>query len=278
MPLTVNVCIACYKNDPFLKEAIRSCVQQTYPVEVCVYHDNEGIGTGEAFNRAIAMAKGDIIVLLCSDDLFADKHVISDIVAQFDNPEIGHVSRWYHQFVENDRRPVRAWRCENILELANNPSGMAFRKTVLSLEKGLTNRIFVEVAQLVHDVINDGWGYSILRYDTVSVRIHNSISRTPGYYAKRWTSSPVEEWAILGWQSTDFTSLIQIRTNFTWGATLVEVMNFWAINPWNLLRPAFWFFAIVALLTPPALLYRIPEWYRASWGRWTTREVKRYEK
>lgn len=32
--------------------------------------DKEGVGTGEAFNRAIALAKGDVIILMCADDVF----------------------------------------------------------------------------------------------------------------------------------------------------------------------------------------------------------------
>lgn len=286
----VSVCIACYKNDPFLKEALSSIEMQTYKdIETCIYYDNEGVGTGEAFNRAIAMAKGDIIVLLCSDDLFTDKNVISDIVAQFDNPEIGHVSRWYHQFVDYEKRdrnlvgykrcPVRAWRGEDVMELANNPSGMAF-KNVLQMNtdfgRGLTNKMFVEVAQLVSDVINDGWAYSILRYDTVAVRIHKSISRTPGYYKKMWNSSPVLEWSKLGWKMNDFTHLIQVGVNFTKKAVLDESLNFIRVNPWNLFNPCFWFFSMVALITPRSILFVIPEWYRRTWGRWTTREVKRH--
>ena len=92
--LTVSVSIANYKQDQFLQEAIDSCKMQTYPNDVVVYNDLEGVGSGEAFNRAIAMAKGEIIVLLCADDLFTDKNVISDIVACFDSvQEIVHVSR-----------------------------------------------------------------------------------------------------------------------------------------------------------------------------------------
>ena len=66
--LTVAVAIANYKNDPFLPEAIQSCRGQNYPNEICVYNDDVGIGTGEAFNMAIKECQADIVVLLCSDD------------------------------------------------------------------------------------------------------------------------------------------------------------------------------------------------------------------
>lgn len=273
--LSVSICVACYKNDPFLSEAINSCQGQYYPNEVIVYNDDVGIGTGEAFNKAIEKSTRDIIVLLCSDDVFTDKYVISDIVAQFDNPEVGHVSRWYHQFVGTDRRPVRAWRGENIIELANNPSGMAFRRKAIFSGENLTNKMFVEVAFLVNKVIERGWAYSILRYDTVAVRIHNSISRTPGYYKKMWNSSPVEEWAKLGWETNDFTHLIQVGVNFDKKAVAQEACQFLNVNFWNAFNPCFWFFFMVALWTPRDILYKIPEIYRATWGRLTTRKLKR---
>jgi glycosyltransferase involved in cell wall biosynthesis len=272
MSLSVSVCVACYKQDPFLGEAVRSCNRQTYPHELCIYYDDVGVGTGEAFNRAIRKAKGDIVVLLCSDDVFTDEHVIEDIVREFEDPLITHVSRWYHQFIDEDRRPVRSWRGENVIELANNPSGMSFRRE--DLRFFLTNKMFVEVAEPVFHMKNLG-SYSILRYDTVAVRIHKSISRTPSYYLKNWNSSPVLEWAKLGWKSSDFTHLIQVKNNFKTSAVIQEAINFIKINPWNLIKPSFWFFSIIALITPRPILYRIPEIYRSTWGRWTTREVKR---
>ncbi len=277
MSQSVSVCIACFKDDPFLSEAVRSVYTQTYPCDIEVYHDRVGIGTGEAFNRAIAQARGDIIVLLCSDDVFTNKNVISDIVAQFENPEIAHVSRWYHQFINGDPHPVRAWRGENVIELANNPSGLAFRRAIMPR---LTNKMFVEVSEPVWRITTcklSGipYGYSILRYDTVAVRIHQSISRTPGYYKKMWNSSPVEEWAKLGWKVNDFTHLIQVGVNFEKKAVAQEACQFLNHNEWAFINPAFWFFFAVALWTPREILYKIPEIYRSTWGKWTTREVKR---
>jgi len=312
--MKVSICIACHNQGHLLKEALESCFMQNYEgIEVVVlidactdnttkvcddfgfflmknyeevgrgwdrgnlkyYGSNEPSGTGEAFNKAIAEATGDIIVLLCADDVFTDVHVISDIVVCFEHiQEIGHVSRWYHQFTDGDRHPVRAWRGENEIELANNPSGLAFRKIAID-GKGLTNRMFVEASQLVKDVLKDGWAYSILRYDTVAVRVHKSISRTPGYYKKMWNTSPVEEWAKLGWKSRDYTHLIQVGVNFTKKAVWDEAKRFIEYDFRTIFRIDFWFIVVVVLLTPRQLLYKLPEWYRATIGRWTTREVKR---
>ena len=275
--MKVSVCIANYKQDKFLPEARASIDMQTYKdIETVIYDDLEGVGSGEAFNRAIAMSTGDIIVLLCADDVFTDKNVISDIVECFEHVrEIGHVTRWYYQFVDGDKSPVRAWRNENVIELANNPSGLAFRSIALQGKK-LTNKMFIEAPFLVKEVLKDGWAYSILRYDTVSVRVHKSTARSKDYYKKMWKGSVVKEWAKLGWNTNDFTHLIQVANYYTKSAVLKEADEFLNTNqPWVALNPSFWLFLIIALFTPRCILLKIPEIYRATWGKWTTREVKR---
>jgi glycosyltransferase involved in cell wall biosynthesis len=250
---------------------------QDYPrINIVRYDDTEGIGSGEAFNRAIAMATADIVVLMCADDVFTDYHVVSDIVKCFESClEIVHVSRWYYQFVDpNKTIPVRAWRGDNVIELANNPSGLAFRKYALQGKK-LTNKMFVEAPQLVHDVIKEGWLYSILKYDTVAVRVHKSTARSKDYYAKMWTGSVVKEWAKLGWKTNDFTHLIQVANYYTKKAVIDEARNFILVRFSNVWNPAFWFFFMCALCIPRSILLKIPEIYRGTYGRWTTREIRR---
>jgi len=305
----VSICIACHNQGHLVGEAITSCISQDYDNKeiillddastdnTYVYKDHHMVryfrsdtpsGTGGSFNKAISQAIGDIIVLLCADDVFTDRNVIADIVKLFEeDPKVGHVTRFYHQFIDGDRRPVRAWRTYDPIEQANNPSGLAFRRAALfwpkpfdnqKMRNELSNNMFVEASTLVHEVLDDLiWSYDILEYDTVAVRIHQSISQSKDYYKKRWNSSPIEEWAGVGGKSllTDFTSLIQIKNNFVTSAVLKECWNFIRLKRSNLLRPDFWFFALVAILTPRPLLRKIPHWYRITWGRWTTREVKR---
>lgn len=299
--MKVSVCIACHNQEKFLAESIGSVMNQDYKnIEIILLDDastdktflwkyifcgydkyyfrsEEPSGTGGAFNKAISHATGDIIYLLCSDDIITDKRVISDVVDIFKKyPEVVHVTRYYHQFVDGDPHPVRAWRMDDIMELANNPSGLAFRRSAIG-DCQLSNKMFVEASSFVSCIRKSskvGWTM-IMPWDTIAVRVHKSIARSPDYYKKMWKSSPVEEWAKVGWKSRDFTHLIQVRNYFTWKATFSEVTKFIRLNKWNLIHPAFWFFAAVALLTPRVILFRLPEIYRATWGRWTTRAVKR---
>ena len=282
----LSVCIANYKQDQFLREAIASIEMQTYKdIEICIYNDTEGVGSGEAFNRAIAQAKGDYIVLLCADDYFTDAHVVEDIVGHFDRfPDVMHVSRYYYQFVDGDKSPVRAWRNDNVIELANNPSGLAFRKSALQ-GKYLSNKMFVEAPSLVSQIVSVNYmfphlcaWYVIMNYDTIAVRVHKSTARSKGYYQKMWKSSPVEEWAKLGWKTNDFTHLIQVANYYTRKAVVSEISNFLRINPLYIINPVFVFFAITALCTPRAILLWIPEFYRSTFGRLITRQVMREKK
>ena len=166
---------------------------------------------------------------------------------------------------------------KNIIELANNPSGLAFRRSVMPK---LSNKMFVEAPEAVWRITSNYLpgifhAYSILKYDTVAVRVHKSTARSPEYYKKMWNSSPVLEWAKLGWKSKDFTSLIQIKNYFTNKAVWEEVCNFIKVDKWNLIEPGFWFYSITSLITHRDILNKIPEIYRSTWGKWTTMEVKR---
>lgn len=296
----VSICIACHNQARFLSEAIRSCLKQTYAnIEVIVlddastdnprklgeftfpmvkyYRSDEPSGSGEAFNKAINYATGDFIVLLCADDLFTNKRVISDIVHQFKVfPKTVHVSRYYHQFVDGDKSPVRAWRNDNLMELANNPSGLAFRRSAIGNAK-LSNKMFVEAPSFVSQVrknTKDGWSI-IIPWDTVAVRVHKSTARSKEYYRKMWNSSPVEEWAKLGWRTNDFTHLIQVKNYSTTKAVLNEIFAFIRINPFYIINPFFMFFSITALCTPRSILLYLPELYRSTFGRALTREMRR---
>lgn len=298
----ISVCIACHNQSHLLGEAVVSVLNQDYRnfevivlddastdnpkalgifafPEVKYFKSEEPSGAGGAFNKAMDKATGEYIVFLCADDIFTDKRVLSDIADIFNKqPRVSHVSRYYYQFIDGDRRPVRAWRCNDIIELANNPSGLAFRKSSLTARCRMTNKMFVEAPTMVYEIMLNPKNYSmIMPWDTVAIRIHQSTARSKDYYKKRWVSSPVEEWSKIGGSAIqqDFTSLIQIKNYFSTSAVIKECLNFLRLRPINILDIGFWFFAIVSIFTPRFILLRLPEIYRSTFGRWTTKEVKR---
>lgn len=298
----VSICIPCYNQWHLIRSALYSIDAQNYEnIEVIIlddastcklikpptcqrfdtkiYYSEEQSGSGGSFNKAIEKANGEIIFLLCSDDYITNKNVISDVVRVFNSSHaIAHVSRYYYQFIDGKEYPVRAWHNNNIIELANNPSGLAFRKSFLKDHK-LTNAMFVESSTLVYKILKDGWDYYILPYDTVAVRIHQSISQTSGYYFKMWKSSPIEEWVKIGGKELlkDYTSLVQIKNNFKVSAVIKECFNFVKYRPISIIHPYFWFYAIVAIFTPRKILRILPHIYRITIGRLTTRIIKRNE-
>lgn len=298
--MKVSICIASHNMKHLLFDAIHSCLSQNYSnIEIILLDDastdgttghafvgdsrvkyfrtSKPSGTGEAFNHAMRLATGEIIVLLCADDLLADVHVIGDIVEVFKKDRnLSHVSRYYYQFEgEEMSKPVRAWRNDDVIELSNNPSGLAFRASKIK-DCRLTNKMFVESANLVACAIRHG-SYHIMRWDTVAVRIHASTSRNSGYYLKQWNSSPIEEWVKLGGYSLlkDYVSLIQIKNYFKVSAVLKEAWNFVRLRPINFFVPSFWFFFIVAVFTPRFILRFVPEVYRKYVGSKIVKKIWR---
>jgi glycosyltransferase involved in cell wall biosynthesis len=287
-----------------IAETINNCIEQDYPnIEIIVYDDcstdntdtlfqmcgsqwktkyyrgYENKGVGEAFNEGIKKATGDIIILFCADDLWTDKQCVSDIVKAFDDhPYVGYVTRYYYQFIHGYPGPVRAWRGNNPIVLANNPSGLAFRRQALiDAKASCSNKMFVETTKLASDVIKSDWRWHIIPWDMVAVRVHRSTSTQRSYWLKRRVSSPVLDQTGLGATdiATDFVSLIQIKRGFTLAAVWEEICNFVKVRPWNLVNPRFWFWSIVSLVIPRSLAVGLPEFYRHRIGRILTREIRR---
>lgn len=237
------------------------------------YKDMEGIryirgdknvGVGNAFNAGIKDAKGEIVVLMCADDLVHTNY-FSDVLKEFKrNPAVGYVTRWYYQFIDGDSSvAVRAWRTDDLILQANNPSGLAFRKKALE-GKGCSNKMFIETSYLASKVLEDGWAGVVLEYDAIAVRVHDSTSTRREYWLKRRVSSPVVDWYEIGCDeiTKDYVSLVQIKNGFNISAVVEEIMNFIKLRPANVFEIKFWFYSIVALFTPRFILRELPKIYR----------------
>jgi hypothetical protein len=136
--------------------------------------------------------------------------------------------------------------------------------------------MFIETSKLASDVIKDGWGWYIYRWDAIAVRVWNSTSRTGSYWIKRRVSSPVMDWHGIGVDMTkEYVSFLQIKNGFKVSAVIEEMVNFVRLRPSNIFRIGFWFFGLLAILTPRWILRKIPEIYRSTWGKWTTKKKLR---
>lgn len=235
------------------------------------YRGESPSGTGEAFNKAVSYAKNDIIFLMCADDVIVGDGYIDFIIDTMHTfPTTAHISRKYFQFLDGDHdlAPVRHWKTNNILELANNPSGLVFRKSILEKHNiRFTNKMFIETAQPVREILDLGYTTFIFQdHPSIAVRIHQSTSRNKDYWKRMMTQSPILAWHSIGCKSilTDFTSLIQIRNFYKYSAVVQEIINFIKVRPLNLIHPYFWLFSIVVLVTPRSLLLLLTEIYRKA--------------
>jgi hypothetical protein len=137
--------------------------------------------------------------------------------------------------------------------------------------------MFVEAASLVCGVMDKEWAATTLPWDTVAVRIHQSISRNKEYYRKRWVSSPIEEWVKVGGEDllNDWTSLIQIKNFFEFKGLLKEISNFMRLNPSLWLNPLWHLYVLALILTPRAITMKAPDIYRRLFGHKVTSSIIR---
>lgn len=123
----VSIVMPTYNQAPYLREAVDSVLQQTYPnLELVVVDDGstdatpdilaeymdprmrvicleKNRGVSEAFNVAFSEARGRYVWRMCSDDLLAPTMVEVLVRALQDNPEYGLAHADYQQFGESHR-------------------------------------------------------------------------------------------------------------------------------------------------------------------------------
>ncbi|MEA5112411.1 MAG: glycosyltransferase family 2 protein [Geobacteraceae bacterium] len=134
--MKITIVTATYNSSPTLADCLQSVNSQTYPFEHIIVdgasEDNTlelihnlspvarilsepDYGIYDAMNKGIALATGDIVGFINSDDVYADNEVLKRVVELFtDNPEI-HACYGDLCYVKRDdiSSVVRYWRsCE----------------------------------------------------------------------------------------------------------------------------------------------------------------------
>jgi glycosyltransferase involved in cell wall biosynthesis len=253
-------------------------VQKEYP-EVRLVKTEYNNGGGPNMDNCVRLAEGSIIVFLCSDDIFTDPNVISDIARMFELfPKVGYVGHWYYQFLDPDPKPVRIHRSLDPYFQADNQSGIAFRKE--AIKGNFAPTYWIEGASMVKRVLDDGWDYKIIRYDTVGIRIHpggNTSTRPEPYIV-----SPTLTWLkLVGRRKfflTAFISLVQYKNWGKYRYMLREIWYFIILKPSNLFRPDFWFWSLIAIFTPKCILRPFTQGYKKHFLKLFIMERSRCEK
>jgi glycosyltransferase involved in cell wall biosynthesis len=283
--MVVTICIPSYNQERIISETIKSAISQSYrDIEILLIDDcstdntyniankygvrtlrnskNQGF-TGN-FNRCIREASGDIIIFLCGDDVFTNPLVVSDIVTKFLDPSVGVVGRYYYQYLDGIPGAVMTVH-DNIWVTSCQPSGIAFRKSALKGCK-VKNKIFAEIPFLIKDVLSSGWTYSMIKYDTIAARLHpgkkGNAATNPTYYDVTPKQSITENWnELLGYPRIYNYGFIQLKCRFPqalWDEIKISIR----LKPIILISPAFWLFALTALIVPGSILRPLANFYR----------------
>ena len=172
-PPKVSVIIPSYNCARYLPEAIESVLDQTYQdYEIIVINDGstdqtsevitpyleqiryvyqENQGAGEARNRGLYLARGELIAFLDADDLFLPHKLKEQVAILEEREEIGIVNSGFRVIRENGEPIMDVERWQEIPELTPEvwllhkpilPSAMMFRRQWFELVGGFRQRFF----------------------------------------------------------------------------------------------------------------------------------------
>jgi glycosyltransferase involved in cell wall biosynthesis len=243
------------------------------------FRNEHNLGLSGNLNECIKKAQGEYIVILCGDDVFTHSEVVSDMVKMFEsNSKLGVIGRYYYQYLDGHKGAVMTIRGD-ILTSSCQPSGIGFRKAAIT--KDFPNKIFVEVPSIVKHIIDVGWEYEIMKYDTIAARLHPGVkgnaATNPSYYKTNPPQSPTRNWyEVTGKPMGMYMGFIQIKNRAEW-MLFSEIKETIKINPKCLLNIGFWFCALIAIIVPGWILRRLSNFYRHRITRLFCRIIERKE-
>jgi len=162
--LKISIITAVYNNKNYIADCIESVISQSYQeiehividggstdgtkeilenyrLRVTHYISEPDNGMYDAINKGISLASGDIIGLLHSDDLFADKNVIADIAATFIKRSAdGVFGNLLYVDRSNILNIVRYWKSSPFI-IKNLKKGWMPPHPTLFLKKDIVNKI-----------------------------------------------------------------------------------------------------------------------------------------
>lgn len=296
----VSILMPVYNQEKLAGESIWSVLKQDYidkeiviiddcsqdnTYEICnsfgtfvkLFKNDKNLGLAGNLNECVKKSTGEYIVILCGDDTFTHKSVISDMVKIFeDSPQVGVVGRYYYQYLDGYKGAVMVIR-GNIFTSSCQPSGIGFRRSAIPCE--FSNKILVEIPLMVKRIVDAGWDWKMMEYDTIAARLHfgksGNAAIMSGYYKTTPQQSPTLNWLeVLNEPIGMYLGFIQMKNRARW-LLLDEIKQTIKINPRCLLNIGFWFCVSVALLIPSFVLKHLSNWYRHRITRKFVRVIER---
>lgn len=134
--LKFSIITVCYNSEKTIENTIKSVLAQDYPYIEYLIVDGastdstisiiekykEGInkvvserdrGIYDAINKGIALAQGDIVCLLNSDDVYADERIISRMAEKFEQFKTDSLFAFIDYVNSDLSRVIRKWRTSN---------------------------------------------------------------------------------------------------------------------------------------------------------------------
>ena len=300
MSAKITIAIPSHNNEDVIEETIQSVLSQEYHnKEILIIDDastdntvnvimdlikksenrekftliinQENLGIGKNLEKLMIHARGEYIVYLCADDVFANNKVVGDIVDIFEKEKkIGIVGRYFYFFRHGYKGAIGVSRETDIFIQSCCPSGMAFR-----VDKSIVgyNDIFVEMPKIVKQYLNKGYGHTMIKYDTVGARFHpgGNTGTKKSYY----TQSPTKNWIdLVGKEFKSYETFIMLRnraTEMLWNEIKIVFRN----NNKCLRDLSFWFYASIAVIFPGWILRPLTNFYRHRIARRFSKVIER---
>lgn len=289
----ITIAIPAYNSANTIKETIQSALAQDANKRILVIDDGstdetvhivrsfnsplitvklnkQNKGIGYTLYRLMQECQTKYIVYLSSDDVFTNSLVCSDIINIFEsNAQLGVLGRYFNFFLDKNPGIIGVCRDKNIFTQSCCPSGMAFRTY-----KNITfsNRIFIEMPHIVKQFLNK-YSWSMIEYDTVSARFHPGGNT--GTKEEYYKESPFLNWLDLTGEPVRFyEGFIQLKNRCP-KRLLDEIRITVKYDRACLLRPSFYIYAIIALVTPRNILQKMTLLYRDKIQRLFSKPITR---
>ncbi|MDP1845625.1 MAG: glycosyltransferase [Candidatus Moranbacteria bacterium] len=262
---------------------------------IIIFKNEKNLGYPGNLESLSEKGVGDIIYLMGQDDILGKDALLETYEAFNVSDDIGAVARPYFWFDEKIEKPVRATRQLNpeknelvtinddfkrlilIIDVAGQLSGLAMRRKYIDTsfhEDIFPCHVYPFIAILKkHPIV-------FLKDYNLAVRIRSSQCRS---VSSIYDKSPIESWvdffnsvfpgaefeefrkyAIKNYVAKNYVGLVQIRNYARYKYLLREIGKLLKYRPENIVSPAFWFFSLGCMITPPYILISLVDWYKSK--------------
>src|SRR3989339_152598 len=270
-----------------------------------IFQNEKNLGYPGNLESLSKKATGDIVYLMGQDDILGNDALQNTCNAFKLSDDIGAVARPYFWFDEKIEKPVRATERlssekDEVVKITDNYERLVLTIDVAGQLSGLAMRrkfmdtpfhgdifpchVYPFIAILKrHPIV-------FLKDYNVAVRIRSSQCRS---VSSIYDKSPIESWVdfannvfperefsefrryfIINYVAKNYVGLVQIRNYARYGYLLREIRMLVRYRRQNIYSPAFWFFSLGCLITPPLILISLVDWYKSRINAQNLKHIK----